>query len=40
MIYGVYVTTNLSDIDVLLISHDWDDYLKYDIIEYLYNNSK
>ena len=40
MIYGVYVTTALFDIDVLLISHDYYDYLDYNTIEYLCNKNK
>ena len=40
IIYSVYVTSDLPDIDVISVSHNHCDHLKYDTIEYLYNNSK
>ena len=34
------IVTNLSDIDVLLTSHDYYDYLDYNAIKYLNNKNK
>lgn len=37
---GACTTTNLPDIDALLISYEYNSYLDYNAIEYLDNNSK
>ena len=37
---GIYITKDVTNIGVILISHDYYDHLEYDVIGYLYKKKK